>query len=314
MNIALLIIQPIFFLALAPLFLGIVRTTKARLQNRRGASIFQPYWALATLCKKEMTIPEWSTWVFHTVPYMVLTTAVVLACIIPAFAVNPLLTSFDNVFLITGVLALGVVFLVFGGMDTGSTFGNMGSSREMILAAIIEPTLFLVFAVLGALYGSWSIGGILANASQFPLHAIAPTLLAALALAFAALLENARYPVDNPATHLELTMVHEAMVLEYSGPYLAMLEYASAIKLIVLSTLVLNIAMPVYVTVSGVALGAVAIALLIGMIKVVVAPCGLALIETLVVKMRFYRMQEYALLAFLVAVSSFIAALAIAFT
>ena len=308
-QIILFIIQPLLLIALAPLFTGIVRKTKARLQNRRGASVFQPYWALVVLFQKSMTIPEWSTWVYHAVPIVVMGTAITFAVIVPAFAVHGFTAGFDNVFILTGILALGAVFLVFGGMDTGSTFGNMGSSREMTLASIIEPTLFLSFGVLGALGGTWGVSSMIEHGTQIFVHGLAPTLLGCAALILAALLENARYPVDNPATHLELTMVHEAMVLEYGGPYLALLEWASMVKLMVFAVLITNIAFPLYVAGIGAGAAALGLALLLFFIKYVIAACGIGLLETLIVKMRFYRMQEYALLAFLVAMSSLIAAL-----
>lgn len=311
-QILIFIIQPLLFIALAPLMTGVVRQTKARLQNRRGASVLQPYWALATLFKKNMTIPEWSTWVYHTVPAVVTGTAVVFAVLVPAFAVSGIAAGFDNVFVLTGILALGAVFLVFGGMDTGSTFGNMGASREMILASIIEPTLFLTFGVLGALGGTWSVHGIIAHGTQTFVYGFAPMLLGCAALVLAALLENARYPVDNPATHLELTMVHEAMVLEYSGPYLALLEWASMIKLTVFAALIANIAFPFYVAGPAAGAGVLGFALLIFFIKCAGMAVGLGLLETVIVKMRFYRMQEYALLAFIVAISSCMVALVIA--
>lgn len=308
MSLFILMIQPLIFFALAPLFLGMVRKMKALFQNRVGASVFQPYWSIAPLFRKEMTIPEWSTWVYHAVPFVVLGTAFMLAVIIPAFAVGFLPVSMTNVFLLTGVLALGSVFLVLGGMDTGSTFGNMGSSREMTLAGLIEPTLFLALGLLGAIAGAWDTGSVVVNGAALPWVGMAPVLLALGALVLAALLENARYPVDNPATHLELTMVHEAMLLEYSGTYLAMLEYASAIKLMALSALVAHIAFPFYIATPVAPVMAMVVAFAVFLAKCVVAAFGIAFIESTVVKMRFYRMQEYALLAFLVAIAAVAAA------
>jgi len=304
MSIFILLAQPFLFLALAPLFTGIVRKSKAMFQNRAGASVFQPYWSLISLFRKEMTVPEWSTWVYHAVPFVVLGTAFMLALIIPAFAIGLVPASVTNVFLMTGILALGSAFLVFGGMDTGSTFGNMGSSREMTLASIIEPTLFLALGLLGAIAGAWDVGSIIVAGAALPWVAILPILLALGALVLAVLLENARYPVDNPATHLELTMVHEAMLIEYSGTYLAMLEYASAIKLMALSALVANIAFPLFIATPAASVSATAIAFGVFLAKCAIAAFGIAFIESTVVKMRFYRMQEYALLAFLIAAAA----------
>ena len=305
------IAQPLLFLASAPLFLGIVRRAKARFQNRIGASVFQPYWALLSLLEKDMTVPEWSSWVYHAVPRVVFGVAIVLAFLIPAFGIGIIPAVASNIFFVSGMLAIGAVFLVMGGMDTGSTFGNMGSSREMTLASIIEPTLFLSLATLGALAGSWNISSIVTQMAIEPWANFIPAAFALLALVFVALLENARYPVDNPATHLELTMVHEATVLEYSGPYLAMLEYASMIKLAALSLLVMNLALPFQLALPGAALPTLAAAFGFFWVKFIFAAVAIALIESVVVKMRFYRMQEYAMYAFLIAAVGFIVLIAL---
>lgn len=293
-----------FFLVLlfAPLMVGLVRKFKARFQNRRGASIFLPYWTLLSLARKDMTITRHSSWVFRAVPFIVCGTAFALAFIMPGIAYGILPASADNVFVIAGILALGSVFLVLGGMDTGSTFGNMGSSREMTIASLIEPALFIVFASLGSLAASWSMGGIMEYVSISTWAPAVPYMSVTLvALLFIVLAENARYPVDNPATHLELTMVHEAMVLEYSGPYLALLEYASALKLTVLSVFLVSLVAPFGLLHPGATVTDMFTAVPVFLLKVVLAAFALAFIESTIVKMRFYRMQEYAALAFLFA-------------
>jgi len=247
--------------------------------------------------------------VFRFVPFVVLSTALYLAFAVPTFAVGALPATAANIFLVAAVMALGSVFLVLGGMDTGSAFGNMGSSREMTLVALIEPALFITLSGMAALAGAFSLDGIIAAFSADPwLHPTA-TIMLALALALIVLLENARYPVDNPTTHLELTMVHEAMLLEYSGPYLAMLEYASALKLTAVSLLCMNMLVPYMFAVPGAGAVALTLASLALVGKLVVAAFGIAFLESTVVKMRFYRMQEYATLAYLVAVAGLVAAL-----
>ncbi len=292
--------QFLLVLAVAPLTVGLVRKFKARFQNRRGASVVLPYWTLLSLARKEMTVPEHSSWVFRTVPFVVCASALALAALVPTLAYGTLPGSADNVFIVAGILALGSVFLVFGGMDTGSTFGNMGSSREMTIASLIEPALFVMFASLGVLAGTWGLHGILAHAASNPWMATVPfASISLVALLFIVLAENARYPVDNPATHLELTMVHEAMLLEYSGPYLALLEYASAVKLTVLSVLLVSLVAPVGFLHEGITLVGAAFGVVAFLIKVGIAAFGIAFIESTIVKMRFYRMQEYTSLAFL---------------
>lgn len=305
----LLILQFILVLILAPGVLGLVRLSKARFQNRRGAPLHVPYLQLASLLRKDMTITRHSSWVFRFVPIVVLSSALYAAFVIPAFALGIVAPAASNIFLVAAVLMLGSVFLVMGGMDVASTFGNMGSSREMTLAAIIEPALFVTFAGLAALAGSWNFDGILSSFAANPWMAAGSTALLVVALILVVLLENARYPVDNPATHLELTMVHEAMILEYSGPYLAMLEYASALKLTVLSLLVMNVALPYAFVMPGAAWAQAGMAAVALVCKLAIAAFAIAFIESTIVKMRFYRMQEYATIAYLIALAGLVAAI-----
>jgi formate hydrogenlyase subunit 4 len=309
MIYALIFAQFVIVLAAAPLMLGLVRKFKAAFQNRVGAPVLLPYWSLASLMKKEMTITRHSSWVFRAVPFVVFGSALALALLMPTLAFGLWSTSVDNLFLITGILMLGAVFLVLGGMDTASTFGNMGSSREMTLASLTEPAFFMVIAALGIIAGTWSAGGIVAHFS-FSIVSVAYGALTLAALLLIVLAENARYPVDNPATHLELTMVHEAMVLEYSGPYLALLEYASMVKLLVLSLFLANLLVPLGFIAAPLTAAGVIFALLIFMLKLVGAAFVIAFIESTIVKMRFYRMQEYMTLAFLLGLFGLVLAFA----
>ncbi len=306
MTYALILFQWLLVLALSPLTIGMVRKMKARFQNRRGASVFLPYIQLLSLLRKEMTITRHSSWVFRTVPFMVLGSALYLALVTPAVFFGIIPESLDNIFLVGAVMALGSVFLVFGGMDTASTFGNMGSSREMTLASLVEPALYLSLASLGLAAGAWSLGGIVEHFAAFSWLVVAPAIVSLAALFFVILAENARYPVDNPATHLELTMVHEAMVLEYSGPYLAMLEYASAIKLTALMGLVVHLAVPFGFATAPFTLQAIAIGIFAYICMLAVGAFAIAFVESTIVKMRFYRMQEYMSIAFFIACAGLI--------
>lgn len=306
-------IQTLLVILLAPLTVGIIRKGKARFQNRRGASVFQPYWALASLCRKEMTVTQHASWVFRAVPFFVLGCAFALALLVPTLGFGGWVASsgHGSIFLIASILVIGSLFLVFGGMDVASAFGGMGSSREMTLAAIVEPAAILILVTLGFAAKSWHLDGILRAFAMHPWYTTAPFLgITLVALMFVVLAENARYPVDNPATHLELTMVHEAMILEYSGPYLAMLEMASAIKLTVMSLLFMNLAFPFWMvgpaaTASGWFAGIAAL-----IVKLAVGALAVAFIESTIVKMRFYRMQEYMTTAFLLAMGGFVLVLA----
>lgn len=295
------IFQTVVVLAIAPFAVGFVRTCKARLQGRHGASPFLPYVSFATLARKQMVIPENASWVFRVVPFVVLGSVVFLTLVLPLVVINGALASLSDVVLVAAVFVIGSVFLVLGGLDPGSAFGGMGSSREMTIAALMEPTMILVLGTLAVVTDSSTVNGVFVQGNLLVGHpALVFTLVAFLLLALA---ENARYPVDNPATHLELTMVHEAMILEYSGPYLAMLEYASAIKLTIFSLLIAHVVTPWGMLTATE--GAYGMLRAVGMTVavVVIAMALLALLESTIAKMRFYRMQEYASAAFFIALA-----------
>jgi formate hydrogenlyase subunit 4/hydrogenase-4 membrane subunit HyfE len=306
-SIIAILVQIIFILLVAPLAMGMVRFIKARLQGRFGASPFLPYITLLTLLKKEMVISSATSWIFRVVPYVVLGTSILLAAIVPNIFTGLATHGLSDFLVIAGILAIGSIFLVLGGLDTGSAFGGMGSSREMTIATLLEPVIIMTFSTMSFATNSSTINGMLKSHVNW----LEPyALLFVIALILVALAENARYPVDNPATHLELTMVHEAMILEYSGKYLAFLEYASAIKLTVFSMLIANFIFPAtLIDVASWGVGSVAGGIILGIIKVLVVMMGLALLESTIVKMRFYRMPEYFSLAFVVALLAMIVAL-----
>jgi formate hydrogenlyase subunit 4/hydrogenase-4 membrane subunit HyfE len=285
--------------------MGLVRFCKARLQGRRGASPFLPYTTFATLFRKEMVISTATSWIFKLVPFVVLTSSVIILFILPLLFRGASLAPLSDFLIVGAVLVIGSIFLVLGGIDPGSAFGGMGSSREITIASLVEPVMIMIFATLSVVTGAFTIDGMMGH----DLLLAHPYLIfSVIALVLVALAENARYPVDNPATHLELTMVHEAMILEYSGPYLAMLEYASAIKLTVFSLLIANVIFPGSLIDVGAGFGTLnfAVGLLLGIGKVVISMILLALLESTIVKMRFYRMQEYLSLAFLAALSGLV--------
>lgn len=301
------IFQAAFLLIIAPLSIGITRKTKAFFQGRQGASIFLPYVTIATLMKKEMVISKSTSWVFRMVPFIVLSTTVFLALVLPLVTTGGVLSPLSHFILVAAVLALGSIFLVFGGLESASAFGGMGAAREMTIAALVEPTIITIFATLAVATGATTIDGMMAGSGNL-IIAHPYLILTAIALLLVTLAENARYPVDNPATHLELTMVHEAMVLEYSGPYLAMLEYASALKLTIFGLLFSNLFSPVLF--SGVDGNLVALAVVCGLslLKFFGAMIGIALLESTIAKMRFYRLQEYFTGSFFIALGGLILA------
>lgn len=305
MMLAMTFIQPLIVVGIAPFAMGCVRWCKARLQGRKGASPLLPYWTIVTLFRKEMVISPTTSWVFRMVPYVVLATTLYLAAVLPLVATGAMFVGQDHFLVIAGVLALGAVALVLGGLDPGSAFGGMGASREMTIAALIEPAMVTTLAAFAVASGSGSLRDMLAvGGVAFATHPA--LLLSLLAFVLVFLAENARYPVDNPATHLELTMVHEAMVLEYSGPYLALLELAASVKLTVFALLFANFIVPsTIVAAAGDALHAMGSIVLIP-VKIVVVMALLALLESTIPKMRFYRMQEYLSTAFMLALAGLV--------
>jgi formate hydrogenlyase subunit 4 len=305
----LLTIIQIFLVALlAPLSAGVVKKIKARLQGRHGASVFLPYFTLLTLLRKELVISKSTSWVFRLVPFAALTLAIFPVAVLPLVVQGGALNGLSNFLIFSGVLALGSVFLVLGGLDSASAFGGMGSSRELTIAALVEPAVILVFAAFAVVAGTTQIDGLVAlGAAAFFNHPF--LILSAVALVLIALAENARYPVDNPATHLELTMVHEAMLLEYSGPYLAFLEYASMLKMTLFSLLLANFFFPSTLLTTHSLPLEIILSLGFTILKIFGAMFLLAFLESTIAKMRFYRLHEYFIAAFCFALGGFILAL-----
>ncbi len=293
----------------APCVVGLVRMCKARLQGRVGASLILPYYSFATMLKKQMVISSVTSWMFRVVPFVVLGTTLFLVAVLPLVSIGGIASSLSDFMIVAGVLALGAIFLVLGGLDPGSAFGGMGASREMTISSLVEPAVIMAFAAIAVITGAHTVDGMVALGGS--LARLPFLILPFVALVLIALAENARYPIDNPATHLELTMVHEAMVLEYSGPYLAMLEYASALKLTVFIVLLANVVWPV-----GLLSNVSSVFGLFGVIiatvaKLVVGAALLALLESTIAKMRFYRMQEFMSAAFFIALAGMVVAVLI---
>ena len=295
MNIFATLYQFFLILLIAPFTAGLVKFFKARLQGRKGASPFLPYFTILTLLKKQMVISNSTSWVFRLAPYMVLGATLFLILTLPLTGLNGIFSEYSNFIIVAGVLMLGTIFLVFGGLESASAFGGMGSSREMSIAALVEPTMLLVFGALSLNSGSSDINNMIGHLDFLKQPFI---LLSLMAFTMIALAENARYPVDNPATHLELTMVHEAMILEYSGPLLALMEYASFLKLTLFSTLLVNLIYPIGLISSTSGNIDFALAPLYLIAKIIVVMFTLAFLETSIVKMRFYRIHEFLTIAF----------------
>ena len=222
-NYFALVVQTLLAVALAPALTGLIRWLKARLQGRRGAPLWQPYFELRKLFAKEVVVSQTASWLFRFAPFVVFGTSVVVASLLPLVFVPMMFDRTGDLFAAVYLLLLGTFFLALAGLDTGSAFGGMGSSREMTVVALTEPTVALSIFALALTAGSTNLSAIAAQTLAEPARALGPAhVLGFAALFVVTLAETGRLPVDNPSTHLELTMIHEAMVLEYSGPYLAL--------------------------------------------------------------------------------------------
>src|SRR5438876_1686607 len=296
------IAQTALALLLAPGLVGLIRWLKARLQNRRGAPVWQPYLELRKLFAKEVVVSSNASWLFREAPFVVFERTVAVGFLVPVLAVPLPFDSVGDLLVVVYLLLLGTFFLALAGLDPGSAFGGMGSSREMTVAALSEPTVALAIFALALGAGSTNLGQIVARTMADPAAAVSPGYLLAFgALFVVTLAENGRLPVDNPATHLELTMIHEAMILEYSGRYLALIEWAAWLKVLLFFSLLGNLFVPwgVATVLTWAALGW-ALATLLA--KLVVLALTLAVFETRVAKLRLFRVPELLAVSFVLAV------------
>jgi formate hydrogenlyase subunit 4 len=276
----------------SPLLVGVIRKAKARLQGRRGATIFQPYADLRKLLLKEAVVSENTSWIFRFTPYLLATTMLLAALIVPVLTTRAPLGFMGNIIALMYLFLLGTFFLALAGLDAGSAFGGMGSSREVAVAALAEPTVLIAIFGIALRAETTSLDGIITRFAAEPLLMLnAGHLLAFIAFFIVSLAENGRLPVDNPATHLELTMIHEAMILEYSGRHLALVEWAAGMKLFLFLTLLSNLFFP-----WGVALANTPIsffhAFLALAVKLLLFALAIALLETAVAKLRLFRVPD----------------------
>jgi formate hydrogenlyase subunit 4 len=285
--------QMALVLVLAPLLTGFVRKAKARLLRRQGASLLQPYRDLLRLLRKEAVLAENASWLFRTTPYLIFAATWVAAALVPTFATNLTFSWTADLIAIIALLASARFFLALAGMDVGTSFGGIGSSREVMIASLAEPAMIMIIFVLALVAGATQLSTI-AEFMLSPEVGLRVSLgLALIALIMVAIAENARIPVDNPATHLELTMVHEAMVLEYSGRHLAMIEFAGALKLLVYVSLIACVFLPWGLAPAGAGVGAYVMGALAYVAKLALGGLLLALFETSVAKMRVFRVPEF---------------------
>ena len=282
----------------APIVIGLMRQVRARAEGRAGGGVLQPWRDLRKQLGKQSIRPHGTTTVFTAAPAIVAGSALLIAATIPIAATGSPLDAAADLFAVVGLLFLGTVALVLAGIDTGTSFGGMGASREITIAALVEPTILLAVFALSIPAGSANLAALVINTMHHPgLVASLAGVLAFVALAIVIIAETGRLPVDNPATHLELTMIHEAMILEYSGPNLALVEWAASIKQLVLMTLLINCFWPVGLQPTWFGFGA-----LIGigwlLAKLLLLSCAIVLLETVNAKMRLFRVPELLAVAF----------------
>jgi formate hydrogenlyase subunit 4 len=286
----------------APFVVGAMRQVRARLEGRAGAGVAQPWRDLRKLLRKQNINPAGTTAVFMFAPAFIAGSTLLIAAIAPLISTGSPLDSSGDLFAVVGLLFLGTVALTLAGLDTGTAFGGMGASREITIAALVEPTILLAVFALSIPAGSTNLAAIVSAADHHPGQVASPAgALAFVALSIVIIAETGRLPVDNPSTHLELTMVHEAMVLEYAGPRLALVEWAAGMRLTVLLALLANLFLPWGIAGShpsalGVVLGAVAIAA-----KLAVLAGLLAAGEVFLAKLRLFRVPELLAGSFLLA-------------
>jgi formate hydrogenlyase subunit 4 len=308
MKIAINVLQALTLILGAPLVRGILARLKALLQRRRGASIWRPYSDLAKLFRKEDLVPPTASGVFRLAPVVLFGATICVAAFVPLVQSSALFASHGDFFLFVYLLALGRFFLSLGAFDGGSAFGGMGASREALVSSLAEAPFLLSLVAVAILASHADIAGMVAWTLQQNIFDISAVhILAFTSLTMVVIAEAGRMPVDNPTTHLELTMIHEGMVLEYSGPSLALIEWASAIKLHAMLALLVALFGP-WGMASSVSVEAISVALLLYCAKVALLMGLLAVFESGVAKLRMYLVPDF------LGVASAVSALAVIFT
>ncbi len=292
-NLAIQLTQMLVVLLLAPLLTGFVRKVKARLLLRRGPPLLQPYYDLIKLTQKEAIVAESASWLFHIVPYLVFAATWVAAALVPTFATGLLFSWSADLIAIIALLGSARFFLALAGMDVGTSFGGLGSSREMMFATLAEPAMIMIVFTLALIAGSTQLSTVAAFMLSPAVGLRVSLGMALIALVIVAVAENARIPVDNPATHLELTMVHEAMVLEYSGRHLAMIELSSQLKLLLYISLIACLFVPWGLAPVAAGFPAHVLGVVTYVGKLAGAGAALAMFETSVAKMRVFRVPDF---------------------
>ena len=293
LDLAVQAAQMLLVLLLAPLLTGLVRKVKARFLRRQGPPLIQSYRDLVRLMRKDVVLAESASWLFRVIPYLVFAATWVAASLVPTFRTGLLFSWSADLIAIIALLGSARFFLALAGLDVGTSFGGIGSSREVMIASLAEPAMIMVVFTLALIAGSTQLST-MAGVLVSPEVGLRVSLgLALFSLIMVAIAENARIPVDNPATHLELTMVHEAMVLEYSGRHLALIDLSASLKLLLYISLIACIFMPWGIAPPDAGPMALALGLVSYVGKLTLGGFLLALFETSIAKMRVFRVPNF---------------------
>ena len=292
------LLNTVFVILISPLFVSLIKKVKAYTQGRQGPPLLQTYYMLLKLLKKERVYSDNSSLIMRVTPYINIVCVVVASLCVPVVYIPAQIAGFGSIILFLYLLVFAKFFMALAGLDAGSTFGGMGSSREMTVSAVIEPVIIIVFAALGLLLKTTNLYDMFTTSLNSSLFINPSTLLISLSLFIILIVETARIPVDNPETHLELTMIHEAMILEYSGPYLALIEWGASIKQLVLMTLLVNTFFPFGLS-SDWTLQTIGVGLAFYLAKLLLLACMIVLVETTNAKLRLFRVPELLMVAFI---------------
>lgn len=306
-NVIYILVQIVVIILVAPLVNGVINKGKAFTQKRKGAPLLQMYFDLYKLLKKNAVVSEVSSWIFKATPYIVFSTAVAVALLVPVTTLIVPMGFPGDIIMLIYVLALGRFFMTLAGLDTASTFGGMGSSREVMISSLLEPSLLVSVFTVGLVAKSTSVYKMMETMKNADVPLAQPALIMVfLAILIIIIAETSRIPVDDPATHLELTMVHEAMILEYSGRHLALMELGAAIKQLVFITLLVNIFIPHDQLIGMTGISAVVISLLVYLVKVILVAILIAVAEVSTVKFRLFSVPNLAALSFILSFLGFL--------
>jgi formate hydrogenlyase subunit 4 len=293
LNLAVEGVQMLLVLLLAPLLTGLVRKVKARLLLRQGPPLIQPYRDLVRLLRKEVVLAHSASWLFRVIPYLIFAATWVAASLVPTFRTGLMFSWSADLIAIIALLGSARFFLALAGLDVGTSFGGIGSSREVMIASLAEPAMIMIVFTIALIAGSTQLSTMAGVMVSSEVGLRVSLGLALLALIMVAIAENARIPVDNPATHLELTMVHEAMVLEYSGRHLALIDLTASLKLLLYISLIACVFIPWGIAPADAGPAALALGIAAYLGKLAVAGFLLALFETSIAKMRVFRVPEF---------------------